>query len=250
MLAGVVLAGAAAAYAGLKGPALVPQNAIVANDAIVAKEAPRGSADPSSRPASPGVGVPRDEAQTVGAPSAPQLPADPEPAVATTGSTFQRRLATAGLPDPDANAIGTTDAPVTAFPPNAAVEPEPPSSVPPAPETPVAATHESAAAEPSQTKASPPQPNPKLDALVARAEQLLAAGDVTRARQFFGRIAADGDARGALGMARSYDEQILRTLPAGGLAANPAQSQWWYEKAKTLDAADQPDRGGPTSAAR
>ncbi|MER2268227.1 sel1 repeat family protein, partial [Methylobacterium oxalidis] len=81
-----------------------------------------------------------------------------------------------------------------------------------------------------------PAPNPKLDALVARGEQLLTAGEVAAARLFFQRVASEGDARGARGMARSYDQAVLRTLPVVGLEGSRAEAERWYLKAAELEA--------------
>jgi hypothetical protein len=59
------------------------------------------------------------------------------------------------------------------------------------------------------------------------------------ARSFFGRLAQGGDARGATGMARTYDEIVLKTLPVFGLKADRAEAERWYAKAKSMGATAQ-----------
>ena len=55
-------------------------------------------------------------------------------------------------------------------------------------------------------------------------------------RLFFQRVASEGDARGARGMARSYDQAVLRTLPVVGLEGSRAEAERWYLKAAELEA--------------
>ena len=59
-------------------------------------------------------------------------------------------------------------------------------------------------------------------------------GDLAAARSFFRRIADAGDARGALGMARSYDPDFLKTLGMPGLRPDRAAAQQWYARARSL----------------
>jgi hypothetical protein len=80
---------------------------------------------------------------------------------------------------------------------------------------------------------------PKLvdrDFLVRRGEELLAQGDISGARLFFGRAAADGDPRGATGMARSFDPETLRKLRVLGIRSDPDQAAQWYARSKVLQA--------------
>jgi hypothetical protein len=74
------------------------------------------------------------------------------------------------------------------------------------------------------------------DLLVRRGEGLLAQGDVAGARLFFGRAAADGDPRGATGMARSFDPEALRKLRVLGIRPDPEQAAQWYARSKVLQA--------------
>jgi hypothetical protein len=74
------------------------------------------------------------------------------------------------------------------------------------------------------------------DFLVRRGEELLAQGDVAGARLFFGRAAADGDPRGATGMARSFDPGTLRKLRVLGIRPDPEQVAQWSARSKVLQA--------------
>ncbi len=69
--------------------------------------------------------------------------------------------------------------------------------------------------------------------LVARGNQLLAAGELTAARAFFEQAFAQGAADGALGMGKTYDPVVFKTLKVNGLAPDPAQALAWYGKAAT-----------------
>jgi len=72
------------------------------------------------------------------------------------------------------------------------------------------------------------------DSLVARGEQLLLRGDLASARLFFRRAADAGDVRGAAGMARSFDQETLRTLPVFGARPNAEQAAIWHTRATEL----------------
>ena len=63
---------------------------------------------------------------------------------------------------------------------------------------------------------------------------MLKDGDVATARLFFARAAEAGEARGALGMARSFDHTELRKLTVLGLRPNPEEAARWYAKAQDL----------------
>ncbi|WP_406858263.1 hypothetical protein ABEG18_11830 [Alsobacter sp. KACC 23698] len=69
-----------------------------------------------------------------------------------------------------------------------------------------------------------------------RGEGKLQAGDIAAARRYFERVALAGDARGAIGMARSYDPDVLAKLPVVGLEPDASVAAAWYDKAKTLRA--------------
>jgi hypothetical protein len=83
---------------------------------------------------------------------------------------------------------------------------------------------------------TPRAPSSKLSpeeiaAHLARGEQRLKAGELAAARLYFERVALAGDARGALGMARTYDPAVLAVLPILGPQADPAAARMWYERA-------------------
>jgi hypothetical protein len=74
----------------------------------------------------------------------------------------------------------------------------------------------------------------EIDSLVARGEQLLVRGDLASARLFFRRAADAGDIRGAAGMARSFDQETLRSLPVFGARPDPGQAAIWHTRANEL----------------
>jgi hypothetical protein len=110
---------------------------------------------------------------------------------------------------------------------------------PPAPA--LAASPPAPAPEPLRQANAPTLPRDEIEGYLARGERMLKAGDIATARLFFTRAAEAGEARGALAMARSFDAEILRTLPVYGMQPNPHEAARWYAKAKDL---------GPTAAAR
>jgi hypothetical protein len=74
----------------------------------------------------------------------------------------------------------------------------------------------------------------EADSYLARAEAALRSGDLTVARLFFHRLVQAGDARGALGLARTYDEAELRTLPVFGLQPDRAEAERWRQRAQEM----------------
>ncbi len=80
----------------------------------------------------------------------------------------------------------------------------------------------------SATNSLPPQ---IVDTLVRRGDALLAIGDLTSARLLYQRAAAAGDPRGAMGVAKTYDPQVLSKLNVRGVQADPAAAAEWYRKA-------------------
>lgn len=94
------------------------------------------------------------------------------------------------------------------------------------------------AAAPDPTLEAPPRKlsNETITAYLERADGLLASGDLVAARLFFERVAEAGDERGALGLAQSYDPQMLRDLPIHGLSGDQREAEHWRETARTLAA--------------
>ncbi|WP_336492679.1 hypothetical protein [Methylobacterium nigriterrae] len=167
-------------------------------------------------------------------------------AIAATQSTvpapvsaaeLQQRLMMSGLPERATSRMSVAAAGVTAFPPAQAMSAGDQTSAGMSDAAPTKALeHERpvAASEPAVVD-KPTRDTRKLDALIARGEQLLANGEVVAARLFFGRAAEEGDARGARGMARSYDEGVLRTLPVADPPGSNSEAQRWYRRAAELN---------------
>ncbi len=78
------------------------------------------------------------------------------------------------------------------------------------------------------------RPQSMVDRLLARAHQLLQAGDIAPARRLFHRVVAMGDSRGAKGVGMTYDPEIYKTLPVIGLTPDSGQAEAWYRKAREL----------------
>jgi hypothetical protein len=85
----------------------------------------------------------------------------------------------------------------------------------------------------------------KLDAgtialFVKRGEQFIEAGDFASARVLLRRAAEAGDREAALALAATYDPAALRRLGVKGLAPDPEQARYWYEKAESLGSTEAP----------
>ncbi|WP_336492418.1 hypothetical protein [Methylobacterium nigriterrae] len=179
------------------------------------------------------------------APAMTPRPAQPAPPV-SAATELRRRLAASGLVEQPTSPLKPSEAKVTAFPPMPQT-PEPIETALASPSAPI----EQRAEPPNAARTAavqPPQGRPqrdlrKLDALVARGEQLLVTGELTAARLFFGRAAQEGDPRGARGVAKTYDERVLKGLAVRGQEGNRAEAERWYLKAVTLDAEEA--RGNP-----
>lgn len=68
-------------------------------------------------------------------------------------------------------------------------------------------------------------------ALIARAEKLLASNDIAAARLIFTRLAKRGSSRGALAMAQSYDPAFLSRYNIAGLKPDMEKARYWYSLA-------------------
>jgi hypothetical protein len=137
-------------------------------------------------------------------------------------------------PLPPLAVVAEADAP-GALPPDpppalaAIAEPDAPAALPAAP-APVAA----AAPAPALAPPPPPSPSAATIALLRRGEALLAIGDISAARRFFERAAADGSGAAALALAGTFDARVLAQLGARGLPPDPAQARLWYQRALAL----------------
>jgi hypothetical protein len=119
-------------------------------------------------------------------------------------------------------------APVAAAPPAAvAPAPPPPQAMAPPPQAAAAADTPQARAEPIQELS----PN-EVAALVRRAQELLASGDLPAARMLLRRAADAQNARAALLLAKTFDPTTLRQLSTADPGRDLAQARNWYQKAK------------------
>ena len=64
-----------------------------------------------------------------------------------------------------------------------------------------------------------------------RGEEKLQAGEVAAARLYLARILRNGDRRGAVGMAWTFDPEVLAGLPVIDRDGNPDLAETWYERA-------------------
>ena len=94
---------------------------------------------------------------------------------------------------------------------------------------------QSQAAEPPSTLSNAPG-SVDRDSLVTNGEAALARGDLAAARLLFGRAAVDGDARGARGMARTFDPETFRKLRVLGIRPDPDEAARWYARSDLLQA--------------
>jgi hypothetical protein len=171
-------------------------------------------------------------------------------APATTGS-FARQSApsrSSAPASPPASSVATKPerpAPAPAARTESAAAPPPPpaplqmaAAPPPPPGTPVV---QFAPTMPQVESRPAPPPLVSLSATevaahLAQGEDKLKAGEVAAARLYFERVALSGDARGALGMARTYDAAVLATLPVIGPQPDAAAARTWRDRARSLRA--------------
>ena len=66
---------------------------------------------------------------------------------------------------------------------------------------------------------------------VAKGDALMKSGDIAGARQFYLKANEMGNAKGAYGVARSYDPKVFAELNVQGLQPDAAQAEEWYKKA-------------------
>jgi hypothetical protein len=115
--------------------------------------------------------------------------------------------------------------------------PPPQQQPPPQPQQQIASLPPASAAAPQQ------QPQPRADiirelsaneiaALVRRAQEMLANGDVKAARLLLQRAAEAHDARAALALAKTFDPIALRHFSAAEPGPDLNQARNWYQKAR------------------
>jgi hypothetical protein len=81
-------------------------------------------------------------------------------------------------------------------------------------------------------------------AYLSRAETALRNGDLVGARSLFNRLAEAGDPRGALGMARTYDDTEFKKVRVYGLRPDRAEAERWRARARELTNAVAKPQGG------
>ena len=86
----------------------------------------------------------------------------------------------------------------------------------------------------------PPPPPPQTvepeieKAMLEQALELIAAGDIASARLIYQDLASNGSALGALGIAKTYDPEVLSLLDVVGLQPDLAEAERWYKRAAEL----------------
>ncbi|MBG1231213.1 hypothetical protein [Aestuariivirga litoralis] len=76
-----------------------------------------------------------------------------------------------------------------------------------------------------------PDPVAPGDDLVAKADALMSQGDVASARQLYMQADAQGNVKGTLGVARTYDPRVFTQLKITGLQPDATKANDWYAKA-------------------
>jgi hypothetical protein len=192
-----------------------------------AAPASKATAEAKPKPQAPSVAI---------SPAAPPpvLPAEPiRTASISTSVPLSSGFAIPALPKTPEPAAKPPEPVAKAAEPKA---PEPKAPEPKAAE-PVAKAAAPAAAPPPPTRLRPTLSAAEADAHLAKAETALRAGDLVVARSFFTRLAQADDPRGALGMARTYDEAELRNLPVFGLKPDRAEVERWRVRAREMTSA-------------
>lgn len=87
-----------------------------------------------------------------------------------------------------------------------------------------------ASQNPNQATALP-DPVAPGDNFVAKADAMMAQGDVASARQLYLQADGLGNAKGTFGVAKSYDPRVFAQLNITGLQPDAAKATEWYKKA-------------------
>ena len=82
----------------------------------------------------------------------------------------------------------------------------------------------------------------ELAALLKRARNLIAIGDIAPARLLLERAADAQEASAALMLAQTYDPAVLGTPDMRSITPDPAMARAWYEKAAQLGSPDAQQR--------
>ncbi len=241
-------------------PASLPSAPVKRGEPRAAAGPPKAAETKAAEPPAPtpelaktGLSPPRSPSEPIkpAATAATAPPPEPAKLVATesvkTAPTAPMPVPEPAKPEPPAPALSLSPAaPPPALPTGpASPAPEPGTPAQVAGLGPVPAPSSAAAAvlarapEPLPQPAAPPPRQPTLaaaeaDGYLAKAEEALRGGDLSVARLFFGRVAEGGDPRGATGMARSYDQEVLKKLPVFGLKPDRAEAERWYARAREM----------------
>ena len=86
---------------------------------------------------------------------------------------------------------------------------------------------------------SPSRPDGSVPAIalaeIARADNLLATGDISGARRWYEYAAAKGSAIAATSLGKTYDPNVpTRSQRMGGVAADPETAGFWYQKGAAM----------------
>jgi TPR repeat protein len=130
-------------------------------------------------------------------------------------------LGAAAIADTACVALGVA---IIARPPQHAAAPV--AALPAAPSTPsVTATPPVAAAAPDAASAD------EIAALMTRADQLVATGDIVAARGFYERAAEHGDAPAMTAAGKTYDPLFLEEMRVRGSRGDAGKAAEWYRRA-------------------
>lgn len=170
--------------------------------------------------------------KSAGAPDAAMI------AAAVPAARLAESVPSAGANEPPAAAQAPPAAPPAAAPAPVVASEVPVEQAPPlaAQEPAAAAVADAAPPSPASDAPAPALSTAEIEAHLARGEDKIRAGELAAARLFFERVALSGDPRGAIGMARTYDADVLAALPVIGPRADAAAARTWYERARSLQA--------------
>lgn len=171
------------------------------------------------------------------APEPPILAALPGPSAATP-ATFRPDATPPASPAPPA-AVEPPSPPAAEAAPRASIEaaevPAAPAPIAPGPALrPAAPDLPPSAPQRSAETAASKLTTADIQALAARGDERLRAGDVAVARPLLERAALAGDATAALRLGQSYDQTFLAGARLRGVAGNPGLAIFWYRRGQEL----------------
>jgi type II secretory pathway predicted ATPase ExeA/TPR repeat protein len=215
--------------------------ATATSESATPAQPPVASAAPQPAPNPPAAPAPSRAADA--APASSPAPVPASEAAAQPASPAPSEAAAAASSEAAAPAVPKAGASTASAPVPAASQPASAASAAqasaPASSGATQALAPLAALEPARvpSQEQPPQPpkvahpNAELTLLVQRGDELLAAGDIYSARQFYERAAQAGDPAAQCGLGKSYDPVYLRQLGARGVAGDAATAAGWYRRA-------------------